>query len=315
MIETVLNPGILFFILGTFAAYIKSDLKVSEPIVGFITLYLMMAIGFSGGINLYKSEFSMQAIWAVFSVLLVSVIVPVYTMFIMSKYISRPDAAALGGTYGSNSTLTYITAAAFLSASNIPYSGYMTVALVLMELPAIIVSLVLLTNKWSNAKTVLLNSFRDGTLLLLLGSMLIAFILVTLQEDETILSKFLTGDVFIGFLLFFLLYMGLKVGHEIRSNGFKSMPKELVIFAIVAPICNAFIGFGLAWLFGLSAADGFLLMILCCSSSYIVAPAIYNKIRPDARPSMYLVPSITITFPINITLGIPIYWQIAQVLT
>ena len=312
MIENVLNPGILFFILGVFAAYIKSDLKVSEPIVGFITLYLMIAIGFSGGINLYRSELTEQAIWAVFSVLLVSVLVPSYTMLIMSNYISRPDAAALGGTYGSNSTLTYITAAAFLSASNIPYSGFMTVALVLMELPAIIVSLVLLTNSWKNARSVLTNSLRDGTLVLLLGSMVIAFILVSVQDDEKMLSRFLTGDVFIGFLLFFLLYMGLKVGSEIKTNGFKAMPLALIVFAVVAPIFNAMMGFGLAWLFNLSTADGFLLMILCCSSSYIVAPAIYNKIRPDASPSMYLTPSITITFPINIILGIPMYWKLAQ---
>ena len=312
MLETVLNPGILFFILGTFAALIKSDLNVSEPIIKFITLYLMIAIGFSGGINLSTSSLDFYAISVLLSVLLISFIVPVYTFYLMRRWMDDNSAAALGGNYGSNSTLTYITAAAFLTASNVPYSGYMTVALVLMELPAIIVSLTLLTKNLDGVKLVLKNAMRDGTLVLLLGSMFIAFILVGLQEDDQILSKFLTGDIFTGFLLFFLLYMGIRVGTELRSNYKELMHPEIYVYAIAAPIAHAIFAFGLASIIGLSAADGFLLMILSCSSSYIVAPALYKELLPQAFVSKYLTPSIAITFPMNIIFGIPIYWQLAQ---
>lgn len=311
MLETVLNPGILFFILGVFAALVKSDLNISEPIIKFITLYLMIAIGFSGGINLYTSELTNQAIYAIISVLLVSFIIPVYTYFLMKRFMPHAGAAALGGTYGSNSTLTYITAAGFLSASGIPYSGFMTVALVLMELPAIIVSLTLLSQNTNDAKKVLKNSMRDGTLVLLLGSMVIAFILAHMHQDEKILSKFLTGDIFVGFLLFFLLYMGIRVGSEIRFN-FKQVNPVIYVYAIIAPIGHALFAFGLAKFFGLSIADGFLLMILSCSASYIVAPALYKELLPNASLLDYLTPSIAITFPINIIVGIPVYWQLAQ---
>lgn len=313
MIETLymmLNPGVLFFILGVFAAVIKSNLEIPEDIVSFITLYLMVCIGFSGGISLFTAGVSLTGVYAVFCVLLMSALVPAYSKRLLSPVVGPVNAAAIGGTYGSNSTLTFITATAFLTAMGVPYAGYMTFALAVMELPAVLYSLKLAGSSADNSTFI--NSLRDGTLVVLMGSMLFSMLLMYLGYPPDVLNGFRSGDVFTGFLMFFLLYMGLRVGTELRSM--KKFPASLITFAVLAPLAHAGIALLLAYLGGMTAANGFLLMVLCSSSSYIVAPAIFKELLPDANPSIYLTMSMAITFPLNISLGIPLYWWACEMM-
>jgi uncharacterized protein len=318
LLVTLLNPGILFFILGLVASLLRSNLTIPEPVLRFVSLYLMLSIGFKGGVSLYASSLAGPGLWAIAFVLFMSALVPVYAFFLLRKRFGSADAAAIGATFGSNSTLTYITAVGFLSAIGAPWGGYMTVALVVMETPAVILGILLARGggKMGSRRgrvrlyVVLRRAITDGTLVVLVGSLIIGYLLVALGEDASPLNAFIAGDMFTGMLIFFLLYMGTMVGRELRSMT--RFPWPLTAFAFGAPIVNAALAFGFSRLVGLAPGDGYLLMILCASASYIVAPVILREGLPEANPGRYLTMSIGLAFPFNIVLGIPVYWWIAS---
>jgi hypothetical protein len=314
-LTTILNPGVLFFVLGFAAALLKSNLTIPEPVVRFLSLYLMLAIGFKGGVSLYHSSLFGDGLIMIAIILVMSALVPVYSYYILKPRVGVADAAAIGATYGSNSTLTYITAAGFLTSIGQSYEGYMTVALVVMETPAIILAVIMAqcAGKTKSAKSthlVIRESLTDGTLLVLVGSMGIGLLLTALGTESSPLAAFIEGDMFTGMLVFFLLYMGTVVGRKVRELD--HFPPALASFAILAPIVNGMLAIGLSWLFGFDRGDALLLTILCASSSYIVAPAILKDTLPEANPAKYLTMSMGITFPLNIVLGIPGYWWLIE---
>lgn len=311
VLTTILNPGVLFFVLGFLAVLVNSNLTIPEPVVKFLSLYLMLSIGFKGGVSLHQSSMGGDGFLIIGIIILMSAIVPIYTILLLRKRMGVADAAAIGATFGSNSTLTYITAAGFLTSVGASYAGYMTVALVVMETPAIIFAIVMaqLSMKGGGGKPtreVIREALTDGTLLVLVGSMAIGYILTAMGTEKSPLSAFIGGDMFTGMLVFFLLYMGTLVGRKFRE--IESFPLVLVAFAIVAPIFNGVIAILLSKAFGFNHGDALLLTILCASASYIVAPAILKDALPQANPAKYLTMSMGITFPLNIVLGIPLYW-------
>ena len=313
---TLFNPGVLFFMLGLFAVYVNSNLEIPESIVKFLTLYLMMAIGFKGGVSLAVTPLIGSSFVAIGVVLLMSAIVPIYTFYLLRKRFGIYDAAAIGATYGSNSTLTYITAAAFLTSIGVAYGGYMTVALVLMETPAIIFSILLARRAEHNKNVSTWNltkqAMKDGTFITLLGSMIIGFLLVVMGNDTNILITFIAGDMFTGLLIFFLIYMGIHVGKKMKQLD--QFDWRLVVYAIIAPIFNGLIAVAFAVIFSIPAGSAFLLVILCASASYIVAPALLKDAMPEANAAKYLTMSMAITFPLNIVIGIPAYWWLLGIL-
>lgn len=311
ILTTILNPGVLFFILGFVAIMLKSNLSIPEPVVKFVSIYLMLSIGFKGGVSLHSSSLFGDGILIIVIIIVMSAIVPIYSFFLLRKKLGVADAAAIGATYGSNSTLTYITAAGFLTSIGASYAGYMTVALVVMETPAIIFAIVMAQMSLKgagqkNTKEVIKEALTDGTLLVLVGSMVIGCILTALGTEKSPLATFIGGDMFTGMLVFFLLYMGTLVGQKFKEID--SFPPILLAFAILAPIFNGIIAILLSMLFGFEHGDALLLTILCASASYIVAPAILKDALPEANPAKYLTMSMGITFPLNIILGIPVYW-------
>ena len=314
-LTTILNPGVLFFLLGFIAIMFKSNLSIPDSVVKFLSLYLMLAIGFKGGVSLYHSDLLGDGMIIVGTILLMSAFVPFYSYFLLRKKVGVADAAGIGATYGSNSTLTYITAAGFLTSIGVAYEGYMTVALVVMETPAIIIAVImaqLATKKQGpkNTKTVIRECLTDGTLLVLVGSLAIGYILTAMGTEKSPLATFIEGDMFTGMLVFFLLYMGTVVGHRVKK--IESFPPVLLAFAIIAPIANGVIAILLSKFYGFDHGDAFLLTILCASSSYIVAPAILKDTLPEANPAKFLTMSMGITFPLNIVIGIPAYWWAIQ---
>jgi len=311
ILTTILNPGVLFFILGFVAIMLNSNLSIPESVVKFVSLYLMLSIGFKGGISLYESSMFGDGIIIIGVIIAMSAFVPIYSYFLLKKKLGVADAAAIGATYGSNSTLTYITAAGFLASIGASYSGFMTVALVVMETPAIVFAIVLAQLSRNGAgekstKEVIKEALTDGTLLMLVGSMIIGYVLTALGTEESPLASFIGGDMFTGMLVFFLLYMGTVVGKKFKE--IESFPAILVMFAIFAPILNGIVAILISKAFGFEHGDALLLTILCASSSYIVAPAILKDALPEANPAKYLTMSMGITFPLNIILGIPVYW-------
>lgn len=324
LFKALIDPAILFFFFGLFAGVIKSNLSIPEQIAKFLSLYLLVAVGYKGGVGMAMSGLSASMLSALIAALILAFVIPVYAFAILRNRLNPFDAAAISATYGSVSAVTFITATAFADRHEIAYGGYMTVALVLMESPAIIMA-VLLANvvrakensSYSQSqqptpvslKLVLHEAFTDGAHLLLLGSLLIGY--VTGVSGKTMLDPFLTS-IQKGMLLFFLLEMGLLVAR--RAKGLQLNGPFLVIFALMIPIINAIFAVTLAYLFSLPFGDAFLLTVLAASASYIVVPAVVRYAIPEANASLYFGMSLAVTFPFNIIFGIPLYFFIVKVI-
>ncbi len=323
LLSNLVDPAILFFFLGIFIASVKSNLEIPPAIQKFFSLYLLMAIGLKGGASLARTGFTAELGLVVLASFLLALLIPAYCYYILRRKYGRYDAAAIAATYGSVSAVTFIAANAYLTAQNIAFEGYMTVALVLMESPAIIMAVYLaararqrqdaedITNnpQTMSMKAVLHEAFTDGAHLLLLGAMLIGYIA---GETGAVIMKPFISDIFKGVLAFFLLEMGLLVARRLHET--RAISKFAVACALIFPIFNAALAIILAAAFGLSLGNAILLMVLAASGSYIVVPAVIRYAIPEANPSLYFTMTLAITFPFNITIGIPLYTYVAQTL-
>ena len=208
LIDNLTNPALLFFVLGVLAVRLKSDLAIPEGSSKFISLYLLFAIGFKGGQELSHSEFSMEIIWSMVFGMVVACIIPLYTFFILKKKLSIENSGAIAAAYGSVSAVTFVTAVSFLEIQNTIFSGHMVAVMALMEAPAIIIGVILirLYNKNEENSTslseIIKHSFTNGSVLLILGSLVIGFVA---SDQQALGIKPFTTDMFKGFLAIFLL--------------------------------------------------------------------------------------------------------------
>ncbi len=308
ILSNLLNPPILFFFLGLLAVLLHSDLEIPQPLPKFLSLYLLLAIGFKGGVELNQSGIDRSVLVTIGLAMLMASVVPLYSFFILRLKLAASDAAAIAATYGSISAVTFITATAFLQDLNIPYSGYMVAAMALMESPAIIIGVLLYrlsgnSNRgelsWSE---LLRDAFFNGSVLLLLGSLLVG--VLTGEAGKKELQPF-THGLFKGLLAFFLLDMGLVAARRLRD--LRKAGVFLVSFAILMPLLNAALGMGLAYLVDMPRGDALLFIVLCASASYIAVPAAVRLAIPEANPSLYVPMALAITFPFNIIVGLPLY--------
>jgi len=308
--SNILNPPVLAFFMGLLAVFLKSDLEIPAPIPKLFSLYLLFAIGFKGGVELAKSGFNQQVALTILAAMLMSALVPVYTFFILRIKLDSYNAAAIAATYGSISAVTFITATALLKQLGIDFDGYMVAALALMESPAIIVGLILVSVfgggeegkrdiVWSE---VLQESFLNSSVFLLIGSLIMG--ILTGEHGWEVLSPF-TQDLFYGVLTFFLLDMGLVAASRIKD--LQEAGVFLIGFAILIPIVNAGVGLLIAKLIGMPQGDSLLFCVLCASASYIAVPAAMRLTVPEANPSLYISTALAVTFPFNIIVGIPMY--------
>ena len=310
VISNFLNPPILFFFLGVTSVLVKSDLEIPAPIPKLFSLYLLLAIGFKGGVELAKSGVSQAVILTLLLAVVMSALVPVYTFFILRLKFDPYNSAAIAATYGSISAVTFITASSFLSALKIPFDGYMVAALALMESPAIIVGLILVNlfayKKGESSETnwpeVLQEAFLNSSVFLLVGSLLIG--ILTGEHGGQVLKPF-TTDIFYGVLTFFLLDMGLVAARRIKD--LQKTGAFLISFAILIPVLNAAIGLLIARSINMPQGDALLFTVLCASASYIAVPAAMRMTVPEANPSLYISSALAVTFPFNILIGIPLY--------
>lgn len=318
--NTLLDPAILFFVFGVVAGAFKSNLEIPRSIAKFLSLYLLMALGLKGGFALAKSGMDTSIAISLGAALAMAFVVPTLGYALLKNRIARFDAAAVAAAYGSVSAVTFVTATQFLEASGLSFGGHMTVAMVIMESPAIIMA-VLLANAnrqrlaqqgqgsagGFSLRKILHKSFTDGAHLLLIGSMIIGY--VSGEAGKTMMQPF-AGDLFKGLLAFFLLDMGLMVARNFaearKTSGF------LLLYAAVGPWVHASIALGLAVVLKMPVADAAMLMVLSASASYIVVPAVLRYAIPEANPSLYFGLSLGITFPMNILLGIPVYIYAAK---
>lgn len=313
-IANLTSPPVLFFLLGAIAVAVRSDLDFPEPVPKLLSMYLLFAVGFKGGAGLRESGLSFEVVFTLAAAMLMAGLVPLIAFTFLRRILPVIDAAAVAAAYGSVSAVTFITAAAFLQRSGVPYSGHMIACMAMMESPAIIIGILLyrrLGNPGSSPATGLKHLLHEaclnGSVLLLLGSMFIGAL--SSDAGRVSMKPFFAG-IFDGTLCFFLLDMGIVAMRGIRS--LRAAGWRLPVFAICFPVFNALIATVLVWLLGLQVGDGLLFIVLCASASYIAVPAAFRVAVPDSNPSLYVSLSLGVTFPFNVAVGIPLYYLLAK---
>lgn len=310
MAYTLLDPTILCFLVGIASGLVKNNLKLPKSSYEFVSLYLLLAIGFKGGVQLSKTEMS-AFLPALSGTIAIGIIVPLVAFFFvrLSKKITRADAGSIAAHYGSVSAVTYATAITYAETFGVDYEPFITTLMVVLEVPAICMGIFLAKGgfkAFDSWQRLVRDVLFGKSIFLLGGGLLIGYI--SGPEKMSPLDP-LFVDLFKGFLALFLLEMGVIVSQqlsELKRNGV-----FLVVFGICMPLISGVIGLVISAMVGLSVGGAFLLAILSASGSYIAAPSAMRIAVPEANPSLSLTASLGITFPFNITIGIPLFYQLA----
>ena len=314
LIENLTNPALLFFVLGIIAVSLKSDLEIPDNSSKFISIYLLFSIGFKGGQELSHEAFTSEIAWSMLFGISISALIPLYTFYILKRKLNVFDAGAIAAAYGSVSAVTFVTAVSYLESQQMSLHGHMVAIMALMESPAIIVGLVLISlyNKDTSTTkikipSVVKHSLTNGSVLLILGSLVIGLIANAKQAEGI---KPFTNDLFKGFLAIFLLDMGITSGRKLKS--FFSFGLFPLAFAIIIPLINGCVIAILSSFVTEDITNRFIFAVLAASASYIAVPAAMKISIPQANPGLYLPMALAVTFPLNITVGMPLYFFIVQ---
>lgn len=303
------SPAILFFFVGAAAAFARSDLAIPEPVAKGLSLYLMLCIGFKGGVEARAAGLNGDFLAAGAIGIALSALMPLIAFVILKRVrrLDRPTVCALAATYGSVSVVTFAAGQQHLAAMGLASGGYMAAVLALMETPAILTALVLLNGAGrgepGRRRPILKEVFVGAASVMLLGSFLVG--LISGEAGMTRLDLFV-GPLFQGALCFFLLDIGLTAARRLMEGGRKLTP-GVIGFALGFPLLSAAVALGLAQLAGLDAGNAALLTILAGSASYIAVPAAMRLAAPEADAGVFVTASLAITFPFNLTLGIALY--------
>lgn len=320
-VGNLVSPMILFFALGVLSSWLKSDLAIPDAISKALSLYLMLAIGFKGGVELAASGAADTVAVSLIVALALSFGLPVLA-YALLRALTRLDginAAAISAHYGSVSIVTFVAATGFLGYRDVPYEGYVVAMLAVMETPAIVTGLLLARRSNPAAATaprtpilsreVAREVLLSGSVVLIIGSLLIGWL--SGKDGLAIMAPAIV-DPFKAVLAVFLLDMGLQIGR--RLGEFKAVGWPVVAFGLYMPMIGAAIGLLVANAIGLSPGGMTLVAVLAASASYIVVPAAMRQSLPKANPAIYVTLSIAVTFPFNLIVGIPLYHAAARML-
>ena len=320
LLQNIFAPTVLFFFIGVIAVLCKSDLEIPAPLPKLFSLYLLLAIGFKGGIGIQKSGiFNDQVLLTLSAAVLMSLLIPLLGFVVLRLKFNVFNSAAIAAAYGSISAVTFISAESFLTSQSISSDGFMIGALALMESPAILVGLLLVKyggpkdrpdSRKLHLRSILHESFLNGSVFLLLASLIIGFLTALSNPLAIEKMKPFTHSLFYGVECFFLLDMGMVAAQRLPS--LKKAGSFLISFAILMPIFNALIGVLVARSLALDTGNAFLFVVLCASASYLAVPAAMRMTVPEARSSYYISTTLGLTFPFNIVLGIPIYMSLVN---
>lgn len=315
--SNLLSPPVLFFILGFVGSIAGSQLTLPEAMAKTLSIYLMLAIGFKGGVALSEEGLSVALLLALVAGTILSALIPLVAFFILRLISDLPryELAAVAAHYGSISIVTFVAATQAAEAIGLMPEGFMVAVAAAMETPAILVALYLARSSAerrgasdADKGSLLHEVFLNSSVVVLMGAFVIGAL--TGVEGKTAIDGFITVP-FTGILCLFLLDMGAVAGRGMaQARGVLTW--KLVGFGLVMPFVGAIIAIPFALVAGLNAGGTALLLTLAASASYIAVPAAMRLALPEARPSIYLSLSLGVTFPMNLTIGIPSYAAIAQ---
>jgi hypothetical protein len=314
-LANLLSPLLLCFALGAVAVMLRSDLRFPEPVFNALSIYLMLAIGLKGGVELSRlspADFVLPGLAA----LGLGVAIPLWCYALLRRLgrFGVADAAAVAAHYGSVSAVTFVAALAYLDATDTPYEGYAPALLAIMEVPAIVVAFALARRGGAiggaaggTPAEAVREILAGKSVLLLAGGLAIGAIVGEAGYDRV---KPVFSDLFQGALCLFLLELGMLAAA--RLADFRRVGPFLAGFAVVMPVLHGVLGVAVGHAIGLSVGGATVLGTLAASASYIAAPAAVRLALPQANPGYYLTASLAITFPFNLTLGLPLFNALAH---
>lgn len=315
-LQALAAPGTLFFILGAVAGFARSDLSVPEQVSRGLALYLMLCIGFKGGVEARVHGADAAMISAGIAGLLLSFVTPFVVFGLLQRLgrIDRSTSAATGAAYGSVSVVTFAAASEFLRSIGLAPAGYMAAVLAVMETPAILAGLLLARRAPASARSAtaaraLHEVFFNGALMLLVGSFVVG--LATGESGMSKLEPFVNA-IFQGALCFFLLDMGLTAARSLQAR--RPLHPSLIGLGIAIPLACAAVALAAAAILSLPVPEAAMLMVLAGSASYIAVPAAMRLALPEANAGVYVTLPLAVTFPFNLLVGIPLYAWIASAL-
>lgn len=306
---SILDPIILFFLLGLIAGLLRSDLRLPSAVYELVSILLLLSIGLKGGMELSRQSFGPLAVQMA-AVVALGFVLPLLAYPVV-RYLGRfprPDAASIAAHYGSVSVGTYAVAEAYFTSRGVPFEEYMPLFVALLEVPAILVGIVLARGlaRDTDYGSVAHEVFLGKSVVLLIGGILIGWIAGP-TGLEPVAPLFI--DLFKGILAIFLLEMGIITARQVGS--LKKYGAFLIAFGILMPLVGAVIGTALGWALGLTLGGAAMLATLSASASYIAVPAAMRISVPEANPTLSLAASLGITFPFNVLIGIPVYHALA----
>jgi hypothetical protein len=304
-----MDPVVLFFLLGLIARIAKSDLRLPEALYDALAIYLLLAIGLKGGVQLAQQPLA-QVLPQALAAIALGAAIPLLLFPLLRTRLARPDAASIAAHYGSVSVVTFAVATSFLAARSVEAERHMPLIVALMEAPGIVVGIVLA--RAGGGQRIFWGPLAHEVLfgksvLLLLGGLAIGA-LIGPEGSQPIAPLF--SDLFKGVLALFLLEMGLVAGG--RIGDLKRAGPFLLAFGIGAPLALGALGALVGQAIGLSIGGTALLATLAASASYIAAPTAMRIAVPEANPALSIGVALGITFPFNIFVGIPLYLQYAR---
>lgn len=330
-----LDPVVLFFLLGVGARLARSNLRLPDALYETLSIYLLLAIGLKGGIELARQDVGALLPVALCAFLL-SASIPLIAFPLLRSLVrlSRVDAASIAAHYGSVSVVTFAVAQSVLARAGVAAPPEFAVLVAIMEAPGIIVGILLARSAAAHDS----HSLRSGLAIrpdgagspghggaaggwgmllheaifgkavyLLLGGLLIGA-LVGGEGLAPLMPVF--GDLFRGALALFLLEMGLVAGG--RLGDLRRAGPRLIAFGLLAPLLFASIGLATGLALGLSVGGLTLFATLCASASYIAAPAAMRVAVPQANPALSIGAALGLTFPFNVMIGVGLYLWAAQ---
>jgi len=314
LIENLVSPITLAFLLGVIATLIKSDLEIPEPVIKIFAIFLLFSIGLQGGQELAGVTFADIASGLGVTAAMIFVLPGI--AFLIARYIiglNIPDSAGVAALYGSVSSVTFVVSRAYAEQQGTPMDGYITGLVALLELGILVAlfygcaAMARASGVRGNLGSLLMETLRGRGIVLLGGGLLIGWAIG--EKNFSRIEPFFI-DLFRGVLVLFLLEMGMAAAKQIRE--FAKVGPEMLVFALVVPMLNGALASFLATLAGLPLGSAFVLGAVAASASYIDAPAATRATFPEANPGIYLTSSLGITFPFMLIVGIPIVYMMAQ---
>ncbi len=308
LLQQLISPVVLCFLLGILARSIRSDLALPEAVYSALSLYLLLAIGLKGGVAL--SQTTLVAFYKpALGTLLIGLLTPVIAFYAVryAGKLGKQDSAAVAAHYGSVSVVTFL--ASYEAAKRLGWEPepYLSALVALLEIPGIVVALLFARSSNQNSWSRALHEVVTGKSIVLLAGGMAIGALCGKQKIAELDPLFV--DCFKGALCLFMIELGIVACKRLRDAARAGV--RLIILGVALPPLLGTIGIAIGLVCGLSPGGAMILGAMSASASYIAAPAAVRIALPEANPAYYLTLALGITFPFNIAFGIPLYAKLS----